>query len=366
MSLIKFQFAFKRVTPKPLVLVLLCLVLLALTAPAQDKLVFAVDVIRHGDRTPLSNLFQEDRTNWPEGFGRMTALGTNQEFALGSRMRNLYYRGLFDSNTAATSICAFSTDTERTRKSARLFLSGLVGDAAQSIPVHTNVPVDIAAGFTDGKAISTGLLLNPDVTPNIQTIQSNFVLRSPEWIATNTALQPQFARWSQAVNRKVNKLQDLIGLGDSLYIHQIHHVPVPEGLSPEDVEGIIAAGRWAYVYSYNPDVGRFTGKAFLKKVAEYMQNARREEASRKETALKYILFSAHDSTLLSEMSALRAPLTGTNAPPYAASLHFGLFEAGPANFYIRITYHDQADHTVPDPESGGAAWTLEHLSKLGD
>ena len=130
------------------------------------------------------------------------------------------------------------------------------------------------------------------------------------------------------------------------------------------MDAIIAAGRWAFVYQYNPNIGRVSGRALLKKIAEYMENARREEVSRKENPLKYVLFSAHDSTLLSEMSALRAPLTGTNAPPYGALLHFGLFEAGGTNFYMRVNYKDRAQHVVPDPENGAASWSLEHLSNL--
>ena len=45
--------------PKPMALVLLWCVFFAVTVPAQDKLVFAIDIIRHGDRTPLSNPFRE-------------------------------------------------------------------------------------------------------------------------------------------------------------------------------------------------------------------------------------------------------------------------------------------------------------------
>jgi len=365
MNSIAIQVAFGRATSKSIALVLLCGVFSALTAPAQDKLVFAVDIIRHGDRTPLSNPFREAPSLWPEGMGRLTALGTNQEYALGAEMKRLYYRELLDSNAASNSICAFSTDTDRTRMSARLFLSGLVGDAAaQSIPIYLKVPINITAGLSDSNAISTGQVLDPDGTANMQALRSQYVLQSPEWKATNAALQPQFTRWSQALGVRINSVQDLEGLSDTLYIHQIHHVPWTNRLSPDDIEAIIAAGRWAFVYQYNANIGRVSGRAFLKKVSEYMENARREEVSRKATALKYVLFSAHDSTLLSEMSALRAPLTGTNSPPYAALLHFGLFEAGPANFYLRVTYKDRAEHVVPDPENGGATWSLEHLSNL--
>ena len=121
------------------------------------------------------------------------------------------------------------------------------------------------------------------------------------------------------------------------------------------------------MYQYQADLGRITGKPLLKKVVEYMNNAIQEEMSRKktkQTTLKYVLFSAHDSTLLSEMSALRSPLTKANAPPYASFLHFALFEPRRANFYIQVTYNDNTDHVVPNPDSGGASWSLEQLLNL--
>ena len=364
MRTLGIRLAFKRAMPKPMALVLCGCVFVAVNVPAQDKLVFAIDIIRHGDRTPLSNPFLEALTNWPEGLGNLTALGTNQELALGAEMERVHYSGLLDSNTASQSICAFSTDMPRTRMSARWFLSGLVGDAAQSIPIHLTIPVDINAALSSNNATSAARVLNPDVTPNMQALQSQYVLRSPEWMATNAALQPQFARWSVALNSRIANIQDLIGLSDTFYIHQIHNVPWTNRLSPEDIDAIIAAGRWAFVYKYNPNVGQFSGKELLKKISQYLEKARHEEVSRKGTTLKYVLFSAHDHTLISEMSALKAPLTGTNAPPYAALLHFGLFESGGTNFHIQVTYKDRSVHIVPDPEDGGATWSLEHLLNL--
>lgn len=348
-------------------LVLLSCVLSAINLPAQDKLVFAVDIIRHGDRTPTAELPGAAPALWPEGLGKLTAQGTNQEYRLGSRMRSLYLdRGLLGSNYVAGTICAFSTDMDRTRTSARLFLTGLLADASQPIPILTNIPIDIKAGISETNSISAATLLIPTDRNDFQALLSQYVFSTPEWLATNSALQPKFDRWSRAANSRITNAHDLIALADTFYIHQIHHVPVAAGLNPDDVQAIIEAGRWAFVYQYQADLGRVTGKTLLKKVAEYMNNAIQEEMSLKKTTLKYVLFSAHDSTLLSEMSALRAPLTGANAPPYASFLHFALFETRRANFYVQVTYNDDKDHVVPDPDSGGASWSLAQLLKLAD
>ena len=124
-----------------------------------------------------------------------------------------------------------------------------------------------------------------------------------------------------------------------------------------------SAGHWARVFQSRGEIGRITGGPLLGKIAQYMKKAHDEELSLKNDRLKYILLSAHDATLLSVMSALGAPLTGDNEPPYAAYLHFGLFEKDRANFNIQITYHDDQDHVVTNRASGGVSWSLDQFLK---
>jgi len=72
----------------------------------------------------------------------MTALGTNQEIALGSNMLNLHY-------ATAGSQCRLQfhprlLDRYGAHPGQRaLFLSGLLGDAAPALPIHLTIPIDI-------------------------------------------------------------------------------------------------------------------------------------------------------------------------------------------------------------------------------
>jgi acid phosphatase len=49
--------------------------LVAFNLSAGEKWVFAIDIIRHGDRTPTAELPGDDPAIWREGLGKMTALG---------------------------------------------------------------------------------------------------------------------------------------------------------------------------------------------------------------------------------------------------------------------------------------------------
>ncbi|RYW28888.1 histidine phosphatase family protein, partial [Legionella pneumophila] len=56
---------------------------------AEDKLIFAVDIIRHGDRTPIVAL-PTVNYQWQEGLGQLTAEGMQQEYKMGVAFRKKY------------------------------------------------------------------------------------------------------------------------------------------------------------------------------------------------------------------------------------------------------------------------------------
>ena len=63
----------------------------ATTAQAQSEgsMVFAIDVIRHGDRGPIVDLASAPH-QWPQGLGQLTPEGMNQEYQLGKKFHERY------------------------------------------------------------------------------------------------------------------------------------------------------------------------------------------------------------------------------------------------------------------------------------
>ena len=346
MSDLRFLFSLIRA-------VLLASLLLPAGALAEDRLLFAVDVIRHGDRTPLSELPAAPH-RWEQGLGQLTGRGMRQEYELGARMRTVYvdrYHLLPSSYTAGT-LYARSTDIDRTLMSAECFLTGLyppgtgprvadsdqpgLPDALQPIPIHT---VDRSED-----------VLNPKITPEeIDALKARTLFSSPEWKRESAAVVPKFAAWSKATGVTLTSLEQLIGLSDTFLIYGLYHIPAPQGLSDEDVRTIVTAGRWAFAESFQPaEIGRLLGRGLLRDVADRLR-----QAGAGKSRLKYVLFSAHDSTLLAAMSALGAPLTA--APPYASRLNFALFDDGHGGLRVEISYNDQP---VTVPACGAASCSL--------
>lgn len=53
---------------------------------ADDTLIFAIDIIRHGDRTPIISI-PAVNYQWKEGNGQLTAEGMRQEYNMGKEFR---------------------------------------------------------------------------------------------------------------------------------------------------------------------------------------------------------------------------------------------------------------------------------------
>ena len=104
----------------------------------------------------------------------------------------------------------------------------------------------------------------------------------------------------------------------------------------------------------NKVVAKATTSSLLKKISAYLQ-----QASRQKTALEYVLYSAHDSTILAVASALGAPLDKT--PPYASDLNISLFDQGNKNYRVVVTCNDQP---LILPCTGTNSCSLEQFFQL--
>jgi len=127
-----------------------------------NKLIFAIDLIRHGDRASIYE-FPSAGHVWKEGLGQLTATGMRQEYELGLKLNKRYMvdNALLARNYQNNTIYIRSTDFDRTIMSASSVLMGLyplgtgpnLSDGApalplnfQPIPIHT-IPTDQDSTF---------------------------------------------------------------------------------------------------------------------------------------------------------------------------------------------------------------------------
>lgn len=337
------------------------IMLLALDARAQDKLVFAIDLIRHGDRTPIYSIPALSHYHQGEGAGQLTPEGMQQEYRLGRERRKIYieHDHLLPFHYERQTMMVRSSDYDRTLMSAQSFLMGLYPPGTgpilasskepalpcqyQPIPIHTIpqkedsvlVPRADRAGFT--------------------RLLKKYVFSTKEWHDKNIQLRKNYPKWSKALGVEIKDLMQLSSIGNSLYIDQLHHVPLPAGLSATEINDIIENGRWVTAHMFKPyAISRQGGHDLLFLIANQF-----EAVVRGQTSLKYLLLSAHDSTILMAMSAMRVPLQ--DVPPYASDLNFSLYETAPSQYVMKITYNGKP---ITLPVCQGSACTLEEFKTL--
>lgn len=344
----------------PLKKLILCTLLFSITVTtyATETLIFAFDLIRHGDRTPLLVIPNAQHT-WPEGMGQLTARGMRQELQRGDELRKRYIEQyhLLPSHYQNETMYVFSTNFDRTLMSAQSILLGLytlgtgprLNDKKpalpllfQPIPIHTR-PVETEPFIGDADPKKFDQLL------------SQYVYTQPEWIQKTQDLQTKFPTWNQATGLTLTNIHQLEALADALFIYKVHRIPLPAGLSDTDVKDIMAAGKWGFVTEYKTkEIANLAGTPLLLKIADYLQTASCEN-----TPLKYVLFVAHDSTILSLLTTLDAPLH--TPPPYTANVNIMLFKTEKNNYIVKVTYNGKP---VFIPACKGTNCTLNQFTKL--
>lgn len=314
------------------VITLLAFLLNAPVLAANEKLIFALDLVRHGDRTG-SDDFPTAPHTWSEGAGQLTSLGMKQQYQLGVKLHQRYMvdNQLLPKTYQANTIYARSTDYDRTLMSAQSLLAGLYppGSGPETLPAAIQpIPVHTVAASQDGAFLI-------DISSRkIADAINKYVYTRADWKTKSAELQSQYQRWSELTGVPVDNMYDVMGLSDTLRAYVNHDVALPNGLSAEEAQKIIEAGDWVYASLLKPkEVGDVAGKAALQKIAYYLG-----QAAEQKSKIKFVLISAHDVTTMGVLSALHAPLETT--PTYAADLNFSLYESGAGNYTVKVTYND--------------------------
>lgn len=319
-------------------LFLLCLFIgfFSSTLYANDQhVIFAIDIIRHGDRTPVIEIPNHPH-HWKEGLGELTPLGMRQVFNLGVDARKKYVEEehLLPVSYQADTIYIRSTDFNRTLMSAQSFLYGLyplgTGPSLAETPALAKAfqPVPIHA-----VALRDECLLIPACHPEeFSALVEKYVYSTGEWKNKTAEYADKLKRWSKKTGLPLENLNQIVKLGDNLYIRAVHGIPLPPGIDEEDSKEIQRLTDWVVSTTYKPvQVGRYGSHQLLSAIAQYMQ-----KSTQTQTHLKYVLFSGHDSTLMSLMSALQNPLTAI--PPYASEVKILLLQQA-GSYALRITFN---------------------------
>ncbi|MBX9742521.1 MAG: histidine phosphatase family protein [Chthoniobacterales bacterium] len=341
---------------------LFCVSASAAAPKTTDQLIFAVDVIRHGDRNPIRDIPKAPHL-WPEGLQQLTPLGMHQEYELGKkhRQRYVFQEKLLPRSYQPETIYVRSTDVDRTLMSAQCFLMGLYPPGTGPLiafPFQPALPHRFQPISIHTVAEKEDLMGLPN---NFKELVQKNVCSTSLWQKKTAEVKPHLVAWSKVTGLPLTSVNDIdadaqLGLlGDTLLIDQLKHVSFPKGLNKEDVATIIATGDWRFTAMFqNPKIGKATGGALLRDIAHYLKQAAQEK-----TKLKYVLYFGHDVTLLALMSALGTPLNKT--PGYASDVNIALFVRSNGEKYVQVMMNGKA---VELPGSEGSNLSLDRFITL--
>lgn len=291
---------------------------------SNDKLIFASELIRHGERTPhidIPNL----PNNWPQGVGQLTTNGIKQEYDLGRQARDIYINKykLIDENYNLKQVYTRSSGYDRTLMSANAFLQGMFSSDCTNIQpfaIHS-VPID-----------QDTLLLGSDVHQDkILAIAGT----NPKLKDFHLMLNTRFKKLGDRIGAKINNLKDLIHVADALYIRKQMRQQLPNAISIQDIYSLYGESRKVLAMSLEmPPAGALAARDLINNISNNINNV----ISNKSDARKFILYSGHDVSILALLSGLGTPIA--ISPPYASHVSIQLFEKSSSSnhkhYYLKV------------------------------
>lgn len=326
---------------------------------AQEQLIFSIDVIRHGDRTPLI-VSPEMEKIWPKGFGQLTPKGMRQAYELGKLLRQQYVHQfhLLPEQYDIHTMTVRSSATARTMMTAQSILLGLypLGTGPSLTASHKALPNGFQPIpiYTVPRKQDSLLIPNHDKTAFKQLLQT-YIVGHSKWIKTERQLQPYYLKWSKIFGLPINHLFDLIRVHDRLFIERLYERSLPNQLQDNENKMIYDASTWAFLYIANhPKLAAIAGKELAQTITQELTLA-----TQPDRPLKYLLFVAHDTTLLAQLKLLGQPLH--EIPPYVSRINYALFDRGASKYEVRVTYNQ---HPLFIERCGGERCALNEFITL--
>ncbi|XP_078579278.1 prostatic acid phosphatase-like [Branchiostoma floridae x Branchiostoma japonicum] len=350
------------------VYILLVNLLLCLHIRGKRTLKFVSLVYRHGDRTPYNVYGNDTNTEdtWPQGFMQLTRVGIQQQYELGQFLRSRYVGPEFlNTSYSRYQVQVWSTDTDRTRMSAQANLAGFFPPSGnqvwnpdilwQPIPVHT-------------KPENEDSLLGMPPCPRFDYLKQEYQRTNQEYLQMDqdnkyVSLQAKLVSMNRLARYKRKPYRVLESklyeqwdkyhnkeLTTSSFLRtKMHNRTLPVWATPEVYDKLTEFRSFDLRADFSDrERNRLHGGPLLGAIVNNMTQAK--EGTLPDGRLKLVMYSAHDATVASLLSAL-----GTFNyihPPYCACVMVELHQEDSGEFVTEVWYRNDSAHdpylpTVP-------------------